>query len=161
VLLRRPAFATYHALRPQLPVLGLSGVLRLPAHRRLAAARFPSSRQPGVFIGLPTPAAGVLLMLATLLAPPAFVAIGAALLSALMISTVRFPTVPTAFARARTQPHPHLPRRRVDRRATQTLPGALPRTRRRTNQGPGRPSPQRTRRLLRALVNSRRRRSRH
>jgi len=95
-----PAFATYHALRPQLPVLGLlmSGGFLLTGAWRLA--RFPLVQQPGLFIGLPTPAAGGLLMLLPPWAPPAAVVIGAALLSALMISTVPFPTVPAAVTRA-------------------------------------------------------------
>ncbi len=151
-----PAFATYHALRPQLPVLGLlmsCGFLLTGAWR---LARFPLVQQPGLFIGLPTPAAGGLLMLLTLWAPHAGVLIGAALLSALMISTVRFPTVLAAVARVRTRQHPHLPRPRIGRRPMAPL--VLPGTRLRSSQGPGRPSRERTGRLLRALLNGRQRR---
>ena len=153
-----PALAAHHAARAQLPALGLlvSCVFLLTGAWRLA--RFPLVQQPGLFIGLPTPVAGGLLMLLTLWAPHTVVILGAALLSALMVSRVPFPTVLTAVARVRTRHHPDPPRPRIARRRGQPLPVALPSTRVRSSQGPGRPSRERTGRLLRALLNGRQRR---
>jgi CDP-diacylglycerol--serine O-phosphatidyltransferase len=67
-------------------------------------ARFPLVQQQGHFIGLPTPAAGALLLLASW-APPWLALAGGVLLSTLMISTMRFPSV---FAAAAAVRHPRL-----------------------------------------------------
>lgn len=72
-------------------------------------ARFPLVRQAGHFVGLPTPAAGALLMPLVLWAPTVVTALGAVLLSALMVSTLRVPTVRTAAGavRSRRRPEAH------------------------------------------------------
>ena len=72
-------------------------------------ARFPLVQQQGHFVGLPTPAGGGLLLLLVLWAPLVLALAGALLLSALMISTVRFPSVLAAAATVR---HPGLRDRR-------------------------------------------------
>ncbi|MDP9443604.1 MAG: CDP-alcohol phosphatidyltransferase family protein [Actinomycetota bacterium] len=88
-----PAHVMYETVLKDMPVPGLltSCVFVLAGAWRLA--RFPLVQQPGHFVGLPTPAAGGLLMLLTLWAPAVAVLLGAALLSALMVSSLRFPTV--------------------------------------------------------------------
>lgn len=63
-------------------------------------ARFPLVQQQGHFVGLPTPAAGLLLLLACW-APPWLALVGGVVLSALMISSVRFPSVFAAAAAVR------------------------------------------------------------
>jgi len=96
-----PAFTVHQAVSVEVtaPALLVSGGFVLAGAWRLA--RFPLVRQQAHFVGLPTPAAGCLVMLLALWAPPVPALIGAALLGALMVSTVRFPTVLAAAATVR------------------------------------------------------------
>ncbi|RJK95303.1 CDP-alcohol phosphatidyltransferase family protein [Vallicoccus soli] len=91
----------------QVPAVAVAGAFLLGGAWRLA--RFPLVQQQGAFVGLPTPAAGALLLLLLVLAPVPVAAAGGAALSALMVSTVRFPSV---FAAAATVRHPGLRERR-------------------------------------------------
>ena len=153
-----PAYATYQVVDDGLQVPGLlsSCLFLLAGAWRLA--RFPLVQRQGSFLGLPTPAAGALLMLLALLAPPVAV-LGAVLLSALMISTLRCPSVLAAAASVRPR-RPDLPGRRLRRRRAPVEPLALPRSRVRSSPGPGRLGRERAGRTLRALADGRLRRSR-
>ncbi len=123
-------------------------------------ARFPLVQQQGHFIGLPTPAAGALLLLASW-APPWLALAGGVLLSTLMISTMRFPSV---FAAAAAVRHPRLRGRRslgrvrriraVRRRMAQHRPLSRPHRQdpvRRVGSGRRRRAAARAGRLLRGV----------
>ncbi len=111
-----PAFTVSYVVLADSRIVGvLAGcVVVLAGGWRLA--RFPLVRAQGHFVGLPTPAAGCLLMLLALWAPTAVVVLGAAVLSALMVSTLHVPTLPTAAARVRPGRRAHALRRRLPRR---------------------------------------------
>lgn len=93
-----PAFALYQLAPVPLAAAAGSGVVLAGSWR---LSRFPLVREHGHFVGLPTPAAGCLVLPLALWAPPALALIGAVALSALMVSSVRFPTVPVVVARVR------------------------------------------------------------
>jgi len=116
-----PAYTTYQVVDDGLQVPGLlsSCLFLLAGAWRLA--RFPLVQRQGSFVGLPTPAAGALLMLLALLAPPVAVLLGAVLLSALMISTLRCPSVLAAAASVRPR-RPDLPGRRLRAAARRSSP---------------------------------------
>lgn len=151
-----PAFATYQVVQEDLRAPGLvaSCVFLLAGAWRLA--RFPLVQQQGHFVGLPTPAAGGVLMLVLLLAPTVAALLAAALLSALMVSTLRCPSVLAAAASARRGPH--RTGRRLRPRRLAVAPLAHFRARGRSSPGPGRPSRERAGRALRALADRRQRR---
>jgi CDP-diacylglycerol--serine O-phosphatidyltransferase len=72
-------------------------------------ARFPLVKQQDHFVGLPTPAAGALLLVLVLWAPLPLALAGGVLLGVLMAGSLRFPSV---FAAAATVRHPRLHGRR-------------------------------------------------
>lgn len=72
-------------------------------------ARFPLVKQQDHFVGLPTPAAGALLLVVVIWAWPVVALAGGVLLGALMVGSMRFPSVGTAAATVR---HPRLHGRR-------------------------------------------------
>lgn len=72
-------------------------------------ARFPLAKQQDHFVGMPTPAAGSVLLVLAFWAPPVLAVAGGVLLGALMVSSVRFPSVVAAAATVR---HPRLHGRR-------------------------------------------------
>lgn len=154
-----PAYATYQVVEDRLQVPGLlsSCVFLVAGAWRLA--RFPLVQREGSFVGLPTPAAGGLLMLLALVAPPVVVLLGAVLLGALMVSTLQCPSVLAAAASVRPR-RADLPGRRIRRRRAPVEPLALPRPRLRSSPGPGRLGRERAGRALRALADGRLRRGR-
>ncbi len=96
-----PAFALYQLAPAQLAPLAAaagSGVVLAGSWR---LSRFPLVQEHGHFVGLPTPASGCLVLPLALWAPPVPALVGAVALSALMASSVRFPTVPVVAARVR------------------------------------------------------------
>lgn len=95
-----PAFALQQAAEQDALVVGavVAGLFVLAGAWRLA--RFALQHEPRHFVGLPTPAAGILLMLLVLWAPVPAALLGAVALSALMVSPMRVPTVPTVCSAA-------------------------------------------------------------
>jgi hypothetical protein len=130
LLLRGPAYAL-HTVSPD----GAPVARRGPRGRVVVAgawrlSRFPLVQVQGAFVGLPTPAAGCLLLL-VLWTPFAVAVLGAVVLSVLMASSVRFPTVLAAAARVRPgRPAARRPRLRTAR--------VLERARRRRSARPAR-----------------------
>lgn len=147
-----PAFALHSVVQRDAAMAGAvaSGSFLLAGAWRLA--RFPLVQQQAHFVGLPTPAAGVLLMLLALWAPVLAALLGAGLLSVLMASCVRFPTVPTAAALVRPgRRRGQLPRRRRDGNRRPLAPRLVERARHPRRRRPGRPERRaaaRTRRVL-------------
>ena len=91
-----PAVALYLGPLHAVPVLGLGTSLLFLLCAAWRLARFPIVKRGDCFLGLPTPVAGVLTMVVLLgqLAPgPALIIAGA--ISALMVSSVPFPTLAT------------------------------------------------------------------
>lgn len=117
-----PAATLWWTLLHQLPFVGAAacgGFLVAGAWR---LARFHLVRRPDRFIGLPVPAAGLLLMAVALWCPLPWLAVVAALgLSALMVSTVSIPTLQAIAGAlppgARSHRAPSLRRRRRPLRA--------------------------------------------
>jgi len=88
-----PAFAAYAAVLEARPVVGLAGCLVFFVSGALRLARFPLVGRPDRFVGLPIPPAGLFVAaLAALGTPPLPVLAALAATSALMVSTVPFPT---------------------------------------------------------------------
>ena len=130
-----PAYAVYVALLSRLPVAGVVVCLLFVVAGAWRLARFPLVQRSDRFIGLPIPAAGLAVVLLALWMPvPAVAAVLAVGLSALMISTVPFPTVGMIAGAIPRPPAPRAGLRRVRRRRP-PVAGA-PRTHRR---GPVRP----------------------
>ena len=91
-----PAYTLYRALLDDLAVVGLLGCLTFLLAGAWRLARFPLVQRIEHFVGLPIPAAGILVMLLAVWCREAALGLfGAVVLSALMISTVPFPTVGT------------------------------------------------------------------
>jgi CDP-diacylglycerol---serine O-phosphatidyltransferase len=118
-------------------------------------ARFPLVKQQDHFVGLPTPAAGALLLALALWAPGPVALAGGAVLAVLMVGTVRFPSFFTAAATVR---HPREHGRRTLNRVRAVRPRVLPRRRPRTGAPAGhadlnrrRRAAARARRLLHAV----------
>lgn len=89
-----PAYTLYRVLLGELGVIGLLGCLAFLLAGAWRLARFPLVQRTEHFVGLPIPAAGILTMLLAMWCPEAVPALlAAAVLSALMVSTVPFPTV--------------------------------------------------------------------
>lgn len=120
-----PASTLYHVTgdQPRLIAALASALVVLTGAWRLA--RFPLVQAQGYFVGLPTPAAGCLLMLLLVVAPAPVALVGAAVLSALMVSTIRFPSASRAVARVRPGRRAHALRLRFHRQGTPTprIPG--------------------------------------
>ena len=123
-----PALALHH-VSSQSPVTGvlvgccvvLAGAWRL--------SRFPLVQEQGHFVGLPTPAAGLTVMVLALATPPAAALAGAVVLSVLMVSSVRFPSVLAAAASVRPGHRADALRRQLRRRPP-LVPHVLVRARR-------------------------------
>ena len=95
-----PAFAVYTAVLHALPVAGIAGCLAFFVCGALRLARFPLVGGPDRFVGLPIPPAGLFVAgLAALGPPPLLVLAALAATSALMVSTVPFPTPAALFGR--------------------------------------------------------------
>ncbi|WP_240732090.1 CDP-alcohol phosphatidyltransferase family protein [Egibacter rhizosphaerae] len=97
-----PAFALYQVAEPLTASAGsiIAGLFLLAGAWRLA--RFALLQRRDHFVGLPTPAAGILVMLLAFWTPVVPALLGTALLATLMASTLRFPTVATAAAVVRS-----------------------------------------------------------
>lgn len=124
-----PALALHH-VSSQTPVTGLlvgSCVVLAGAWR---LSRFPLVQEQGHFVGLPTPAAGVAIMMLALATPAATALSGALMLSALMVSSIRFPSVLAAAASVRPGHRAHALRRQLSRRPPPLVPRVLARARR-------------------------------
>ena len=88
-----PAFAAYAAVLHDLPIAGIAGCLAFFVCGALRLARFPLVWDPDHFLGLPIPPAGLFVAaLAALNTPPLLLLAALAATSALMVSTVPFPT---------------------------------------------------------------------
>lgn len=88
-----PAFAAYTAVLHTLPVAGIAGCLAFFVCGALRLARFPLVGGPDRFVGLPIPPAGLFIAALAALGPPPLVVLAAlAATSALMVSTLPFPT---------------------------------------------------------------------
>ena len=98
-----PAFAAYASVLHTLPVAGMAGCLAFFVCGALRLARFPLVGRPNHFVGLPIPPAGLFVAaLAALALPPLLMLAALAVTSALMVSTVPFPT-PAALFGAKKQ----------------------------------------------------------
>ncbi|MBA2512658.1 MAG: CDP-diacylglycerol--serine O-phosphatidyltransferase [Rubrobacter sp.] len=92
-----PAFAAYATVLHTLPVAGIAGCLAFFVCGALRLARFPLVGRPDRFVGLPIPPAGLLVAALAALGPPPLLVLAAlAATSALMVSTLPFPT-PASF----------------------------------------------------------------
>ncbi len=92
-----PAMALYVGPLHDLPVLGVAGSVSFLLAGAWRLARFPLVRRADHFVGLPIPVAGVVVMLVLLWRPGAALALlVSAAASALMVSTLPFPTFPGA-----------------------------------------------------------------
>ena len=88
-----PAFAAYAAVLEVRPVVGLAGCLVFFVCGALRLARFPLLGRPDRFVGLPIPPAGLFVAaLAAIGTPPLPLLAVLGATSALMVSTVPFPT---------------------------------------------------------------------
>jgi CDP-diacylglycerol--serine O-phosphatidyltransferase len=111
-----PAIALHLGPLHALPILGLGAslVFLLGAGWRLA--RFPIVKRCHWFLGMPMPVAGVLLMVFLLWRPaPELALIITGAISALLVSTLPFPTLQTIY-RATSNTHRDHPRGRPPRR---------------------------------------------
>lgn len=92
-----PAFALYLVGLEAVPVLGIVACLLFLVCGAWRLARFSAVKSDGVFLGLPIPPAGIAAMLLVLAvaggAPPMLAAAGAIALAALMVSSLRVPTL--------------------------------------------------------------------
>jgi len=101
-----PAFAAYAAVLHATPVAGIAGCLAFFVCGALRLARFPLVGGPDRFVGLPIPPAGLFVAaLAALDTPPLLVLAALAATSALMVSTVPFPTPAALFGRKKGTPN--------------------------------------------------------
>ena len=89
--------------RAAVPAAVVGGGFLLAGAWRLA--RFPLVKQQAHYVGLPTPVAGALLLTLVFWTPSVLALAGGVLLSALMVGTLRIPSV---FAAAATVRHPRL-----------------------------------------------------
>lgn len=89
-----PALALYLGPLSALPEAGAAVCLFYLVCGAFRLARFPLVAGPGCFVGLPIPPAGVLVALLAAAEVSAMLAVAAAVsLGALMVSTLRFPTL--------------------------------------------------------------------
>lgn len=90
-----PVIGVYLASLRDLPVTGVAVCLLYVVCGALRLARFPMVRNPGYFVGLPIPPAGVMLAGIAVLGLAWPVVLAAVLiLSALMVSEIPFPKLP-------------------------------------------------------------------
>jgi CDP-diacylglycerol---serine O-phosphatidyltransferase len=93
-----PAFAAYAAVLEARPVVGLAGCLVFFVCGALRLARFPLVGMPDRFVGLPIPPAGLFVAALVAIGPPPLPVLAVlAATSALMVSTVPFPTPAAIF----------------------------------------------------------------
>ncbi len=93
-----PAMALYLGPLRSLPVLGLAASLLFLLAAAWRLARFPLVKRCDFFLGLPVPVAGVLLMVLPMWRPgPGLILVLTCTFSALMVSTMPFPTLHTIF----------------------------------------------------------------
>jgi CDP-diacylglycerol--serine O-phosphatidyltransferase len=151
-----PALALHHASSSQLPVAGVlaGGCVVLAGAWRLS--RFPLVQEHGHFVGLPTPAAGVTIMVLVLATPSGAALAGAVSLSVLMVSSIRFPSVLAAAASVRPGDRAHALRRQLVRRPPSLVPGVLARARRPRGRRPATGRPRRAGRAGQVLGTLRR-----
>jgi len=111
-----PALALYLGPLHSVPVLGLGTSLAFLLCAGWRLARFPIVKRRDCFLGMPTPVAGVLVMVILLWRPaPELALIFAAGISAVMVSTFPFPTL-QAIYRGTRHPRRDHPQGRVPRR---------------------------------------------
>ena len=147
-----PAYALHAAVADDAPVLGAAVGATVVVAGAWRLARFPLVQQSGCFVGLPTPAAGALLLLLLLWAPVGLAVVGAVALAALMVSTMRFPTVLAAAASVRPAGRAQGPLAGRSRpRLVPRVLGRERRERRRSSRRPTRRGTGRARKVLRAL----------
>ena len=125
-----PAVALHHAAPSALAVPSVLAGACVVVAGAWRLSRFPLVQERGHFVGLPTPAAGVVLMVLALWAPSAVVLVSALVISALMVSSLRFPTVLAAAASVRPGDRAHALRRQLGRRPPPLVPRVLARARR-------------------------------
>jgi CDP-diacylglycerol--serine O-phosphatidyltransferase len=107
-----PAMAMYLGPLHAVPVLGLATSLIFLLGAAWRLARFPIVKRYDYFLGMPMPVAGVLLMVFLLWRPaPELALIITGAISALLVSTLPFPTLQTIY-RATKNTHRGHPRRR-------------------------------------------------
>lgn len=151
-----PAYALMQSAESSRPGVATLAALSFLLAGAWRLARFPLVQQSGHFVGVPTPAAGGLLVLLLALPAPAWAAVACApVLAVLMVSSLRVPTVLAAAASVR-QDGPRRGVRRVGRALRPTLPQVLHRSprpgrRRRVRPSGARPDEDRGRRVLRGL----------
>lgn len=151
-----PALALHHAAPSSLAVIWVLGGCCVVLAGAWRLSRFPLVQEEGHFIGLPTPAAGVLLMVLALWAHPGVALAGALVLSALMVSSVRFPTVLAAAASVRPGDRAHALRRQLGRRPPPLVPRVVARARRSRHPRPSRGRQRGSRRAEKVLGTLRR-----
>lgn len=99
-----PAFAAYAAVLNALPVAGVAGCLAFFVCGALRLARFPLVGDPNRFVGLPIPPAGLFIAALAAAGPPPLLLLAAlAATSALMVSTIPFPTPASILGRRKPQ----------------------------------------------------------
>jgi CDP-diacylglycerol--serine O-phosphatidyltransferase len=128
-----PAFALQHAAPSGLAGVGVLAGCCVVLAGAWRLSRFPLVRAQGHFVGLPTPAAGVLVLVLVLATPSTGALPGALVLSALMVSSIRFPTV-LAAAGVRPGHRAHALRRRLTSRPRPRVPRVLARHRPRSGR---------------------------
>jgi CDP-diacylglycerol--serine O-phosphatidyltransferase len=136
-----PALALHHASSSQLPVTGVLAGTSVVLAGAWRLSRFPLVQERGHFVGLPTPASGVTIMVLALATPPAAALASAVVLSALMVSSIRIPSALAAAASVRPGHRAHTLRRKLGRRPPPLVPGVFARARRPLGRPPatGRP----------------------
>jgi len=125
-----PAFALHHVAPSSLAAIWVLGGCCVVLAGAWRLSRFPLVQEEGHFVGLPTPASGVVLMVLTLWAHPGVALAAAIVLSALMVSSIRCPTVLAAAARVRPGDRAHALRRQLTRRRPPLVPRVVARARR-------------------------------
>ena len=111
-----PPMAMYLGPLHAVPVLGLATSLIFLLGAAWRLARFPIVKRYDYFLGMPMPVAGVLLMVFLLWRPaPELALIITGAVSALLVSTLPFPTLQTIYRATRNTRRGH-PRRRSPRR---------------------------------------------
>lgn len=152
-----PAVVLHRSAGAAAPVLGRALAVTFVVAGAWRLARFPTVKQERCFVGLPTPAAGGAVMLLVLWAPSGVALAGAVVLAALMVSTVRVPTVlATVSARPRHRDADRQGRTRVLRTTRARVVARTRRVRPRLARPRPRRAGERAGRLLSALRHRRR-----
>ena len=107
-----PAMALYLGPLHAVPILGLTTCLIFLLGAAWRLARFPIVKRCDCFLGMPMPVAGVLLMVVLLWRPaPELALIITGVISALLVSTLPFPTLQTMYRAAKRTGRGYPPRR--------------------------------------------------